>query len=133
MTTPALRHTFLLVVGCCTASLAHAEDTAQKPNVVFLLSDDQRPDTIAALGNRVIQTPNLDRLVRQGTTMPRAVCANPICTPSRAEILTGCSGFRNRVLDFGRRINKELATWPGTMRAAGYHTWYVGKWHNDGR
>jgi len=107
--------------------------TQRPPNVVFLLSDDQRPDTIAALGNDVIETPNLDRLVKEGTVMSRAVCANPICTPSRAEILTGCSGFRNHALDFGRAINKKLVTWPATMRAAGYHTWYVGKWHNDGK
>jgi len=133
MAVSTMRETLMLLVGCCAASPGFADETAVKPNVVFLLSDDQRPDTIAALGNPVVQTPNLDRLVREGTAMTRAVCANPICTPSRAEVLTGCSGFRNHVLDFGRQIDKELATWPDTMRAAGYHTWYVGKWHNDGR
>ena len=110
---------------------AAADD--RRPNVLVLVADDQRPDTIHALGNKVIHTPNLDRLVRRGISFRRAVCANPICTPSRAEILTGCSGFRNKVLDFGGRIDPELATWPGQMRAHGYHAWYVGKWHNDGR
>lgn len=104
-----------------------------KPNILFLFSDDQRPDTIAALGNREIQTPHLDQLVRRGTTFTRAITANPICTPSRGEVLTGCNGFRNGVLDFGRRLDPELPTWAGTLRRAGYHTWYVGKWHNDGR
>ncbi len=103
-----------------------------RPNILLLVSDDQRPDTIAALGNRHIQTPNLDRLVRQGTCFTQATCANPICTPARAEILTGCSGFRCGVMDFGKPIDPDLATFAGTFRAAGYHTWYVGKWHNDG-
>ncbi len=112
---------------------AIAETNPRQPNIVFLLADDQRPDTIHALGNEIIQTPNLDRLVREGTAFTRAICANPICVPSRAEILTGATGFRNGVFDFGRRIHPELALWPQTMRDAGYHTWYVGKWHNDGR
>mgnify|MGYP002526308164 CR=1 FL=1 len=113
-------------------SIAHAEQN-KRPNILFLLSDDQRPDTIHAAGNAVIQTPHLDRLFAAGTSFSRAICANPICTPSRAEILTGCSGFRNGVRDFGRKINPKLALWATTLRDAGYRTGYVGKWHNDGR
>ena len=71
---------------------------ADRPNVLFLLTDDQRPDTIRALGNDLIETPHLDGLVRQGLTFTRAVCTHPICVPSRAEILTGCSGFRNGMM-----------------------------------
>jgi arylsulfatase A-like enzyme len=102
------------------------------PNVLFLLTDDQRPDTISALGNQHINTPNLDLLVRRGTAFTRAVCPYPICTPSRAEILTGCSSFENGVFDFGGRMDPSRVTWPTAMRSAGYRTWYVGKWHNDG-
>jgi len=103
------------------------------PNVLLLVSDDQHPDTIHALGNRIIETPGLDRLVRRGTSFLQATCGNPICTPSRAEILTGCSSFRNGVLDFGRKIRPGLATWPRAMVKSGYHAAYVGKWHNNGR
>ena len=116
--------TCLLVV--CTFLAARS-----KPNVLFLVSDDQRPDTIAALGNKAIRTPSLDSLVNRGTSFLGATCGNPICTPSRAEILTGCSSFRNGVMDFGRKIRPELATWPRTMGEGGYHSWYVGKWHNN--
>ncbi|QDV52680.1 sulfatase-like hydrolase/transferase [Gimesia fumaroli] len=116
-------------------SEAAAEDVkkATHPNIVFLLSDDQRPDTIGALGNKIIKTPNLDQLVKQGTSFTRAVCANPICTPSRAEIMTGVSGFHNGSMDFGKPIKKELTTWSQAMHNASYNSWYVGKWHNDGK
>lgn len=104
-----------------------------KPNILLLLTDDQRPDTIAALGNQHIHTPNLDALVRHGTTFTRATCAYPICVMSRAELLTGTTVFRAGVPYRGRVIDPELATWAKTFRDAGYHTWFVGKWHNDGR
>ncbi|MDE0863712.1 MAG: sulfatase-like hydrolase/transferase [Rubripirellula sp.] len=105
----------------------------ERPNVVIIVSDDQRPDTIAALGNPIIKTPNLDQLVQRGSVFRNAVCANPICTPSRAELLTGCTGLRNQVFDFGRVLNPELATLPEPFNQAGYSTWYCGKWHNNGR
>jgi arylsulfatase A-like enzyme len=105
----------------------------QRPNVLLIVTDDQRPDTIHALGNDIIRTPHLDDLARRGVSLTRAVCGNPICTPSRAEILSGCSSFRNGVLDFGTRIEPSLVLWPEAMARGGYHTWYVGKWHNDGR
>lgn len=110
-----------------------AQAATERPNVLVIVSDDQRPDTIGALGNPYIETPSLDQLVRSGAVFTRAVSPNPICTPARAEILTGCSGFRNGVLDFGKKADPELPLWSSTMRAAGYHTWYVGKWHTDGK
>ena len=105
-----------------------------KPNVLLIVTDDQRPDTIAALGNDVIDTPNLDRLVKRGTTFEQATCANPLCVPSRAEILSGCSSFRNGVRGMGaERIDPKLTLLPTAMASAGYHAWYVGKWMNDGK
>ncbi len=121
-------------IGCpWVCLLVHCSVLAvqAKPNVLLLVSDDQNPDTISALGNEFIHTPNMDRLVGRGTSFLRATCGNPICTPSRAEILSGCSSFRNGVIDFGRKIRPELATWPRTMGEGGYHSWYVGKWHNN--
>tara|TARA_R110002049_G_scaffold50370_2_gene142957 strand:- start:10019 stop:11311 length:1293 start_codon:yes stop_codon:yes gene_type:complete len=98
-----------------------------------MVSDDQRPDTIAALGNSVIETPSLDQLVRRGSTITRATCANPICVCSRAEILTGCSGVRNGVFLNSRIIDESLPRLPKPFAEAGYQTWYVGKWHNNNR
>ena len=105
---------------------------AAKPNFLIIVTDDQRPDTISAPGNPRIHTPNLDRLVKNGTTFTNFLCSNPLCVPSRAEILTGCSGFRNEVL-YGRRMNPELTLWPVAMTAGGYSAWYSGKWMNDGK
>ncbi|MCA9176084.1 MAG: sulfatase-like hydrolase/transferase, partial [Planctomycetales bacterium] len=122
----------MLFAAWAAPAMAREAET-RRPNVLVLVSDDQRPDSIAALGNPHIRTPNLDSLARHGMVMRRAVCANPICTPSRAEILTGCSSYRNGVLDFGGAIDSQLTPWPRAMREGGYQTWYVGKWHNNGR
>lgn len=113
-------------------SVLSPQAIAAKPNVLLIVSDDQRPDTIHALGNERIETPHLDWLVKEGCAFTRATCGNPICTPSRAEILTGSCSFRNGVSDFGRKIHPDIPLMPRWFQAAGYRTWYVGKWHNDG-
>ena len=125
------------VIGCawiCLPVLCSVLAARSKPNVLLLVTDDQRPDTIASLGNDIIETPNLDRLVKRGTTFKHATCANPLCVPSRAEILSGCSSFRNGVLGMGaERINPELTLLPVAMTSGGYHAWYSGKWMNNGK
>jgi len=110
-----------------------------RPNFLVLVSDDQRPDTVRALGNPIIQTPNLDRLARSGMTFTQAICPFPLCVPSRAEILTGTSALVNGVpFKEGRlqgrtgRMRSDLVLWGDAMRGGGYHTWYCGKWMNDG-
>jgi arylsulfatase A-like enzyme len=105
-----------------------------RPNILFLLSDDQRPDTIAALGNPRIETPNLDRLVGRGMTFSRATCSYPICVVSRAEILSGMHGWENGVTGMPGAVPRPgIAWWAETLRDAGYDTCYVGKWHTNGR
>jgi arylsulfatase A-like enzyme len=106
---------------------------AERPNVVVIIADDMRPDCLSALGHSVVRTPHLDRLVRGGCTFTRAVAAYPICHASRAELLTRSTAFRTGVPYRGNTIDAALASWAGTFRDAGYHTWYCGKWHNDGR
>lgn len=102
------------------------------PNILLIVADDQRPDTIHALGNAVIDTPNLDRLVVRGTSFSRAYAGYPICHVSRAQILTGNPAFRALPKYPGGAIDPQLATLGGTLQQAGYHTCYTGKWHNDG-
>lgn len=102
------------------------------PNILLVVSDDQRPDTLHALGNTVIETPNLDRLVAAGTSFSRAYAGYPICHVSRAQILTGTHAFKALPAYPGGAIDPKLATLAGTLQKAGYHTCYTGKWHNDG-
>lgn len=113
----------VLIFGTCL----HAA-----PNILFVVADDQRPDTIHALGNAVIETPNLDRLVARGTSFSRAYAGYPICHVSRAQILTGNPAFKALPKYPGGAIDPSLATLGGTLQKAGYHTCYTGKWHNDG-
>lgn len=124
---------YLMALTLANGQTTAANEPEPRPNILLIVSDDQRPDTIAALGNPIIKTPALDELVRRGTAFTRATCANPICTPSRAEILTGCTGMRNGVLNFGKTIHPRLVTLPEPFVQAGYATWYCGKWHNNGR
>ncbi len=129
------RSTLALCLLGASAERPAAEESlpGRRSNVLLVVTDDQRSDTIRALGNPIIHTPNLDTLVRQGTVLTRAVAPDPICVPSRAEIMTGCDGFRNHVGVTSNRMNPELVLWADCMRKAGYHTWYVGKWMSDGR
>jgi arylsulfatase A-like enzyme len=108
--------------------LAAPAAAADRPNVVFVCTDDQRADTVAALGNPDIRTPELDALVARGTAFTRAYCQGSmqpaVCVPSRAMFLSGRSLFR---------VNEQLKgvpTWPEVFRKAGYHAVGVGKWHN---
>jgi arylsulfatase A-like enzyme len=98
------------------------------PNVLFLFADDQRADTIAALGNPHIRTPNLDRLARHGVAFDRAYMQGGFhgatCVPSRAMLLAGQSLFR---------VDEKLLrdeTWTEAFARAGYATFVTGKWHN---
>ncbi len=106
--------------------------SARQPNILLIVSDDQSPDTIRALGNAAIETPHLDRLVARGTRFTRAVAGYPICHVSRAEIITGCCAFRAYPNYPLPPIDPKLASFAGTLRDAGYATCYTGKWHNDG-
>jgi arylsulfatase A-like enzyme len=62
---------------------------SERPNILWICTDQQRYDTIHALGNKYIRTPNIDKLVETGTAFAHAYCQSPICTPSRASFLTG--------------------------------------------
>ncbi len=103
-----------------------------RPNILLIVTDDQRPDTIRALGNPLIETPSLDRLVASGTSFTRAICTYPLCYPSRAEILTGRTVFQNGI--YAReRLDADAETLPAVLLRAGYRTCHVGKWHVAGK
>ncbi len=121
---------FAVVPGFPPGTLPHCSaGEPQKPkNVLFLFSDDQRFDTIHALGNEEIRTPVLDRLTEEGFTFTHAFIMGSthpaVCIPSRAMLMSGRGLWRTP-------MNLEnVQTWPEIFRAHGFYTFGVGKWHN---
>lgn len=116
-------HAFIAVT-LCTASLA-----AERPNILFFFADDQRADTIHALGNPVAKTPSLDKLAKQGLAFDRAYMQGAkneaTCIPSRAMLLSGQSLFRIEQ----HQLRDEC--WPEAFGKAGYATFISGKWHQS--
>lgn len=122
-----------LLTGSFIALLLAAGAVAAEPksNVLFFFNDDQRADTIAALGNAHIQTPALDRLCRDGVAFTRAYMqggfTGATCVPSRAMLLSGRSLFH---------VDTQLQRdeiWPAAFARAGYATFVSGKWHNGAK
>lgn len=131
MPRPLSRFRFLLLLVAC---ISCGSVRAAQPNVLFLLADDQRPDTVGALGNERTNTPALDQLAARGMAFTRASCSYPICVVSRAEILTGRHGWENGIDGLnGNRFRDGLVFWGEALQQSGYRTWYVGKWHTSGR
>jgi arylsulfatase A-like enzyme len=118
---------FLLALpwDVCTADAVRA-----KPNILFLLTDDQRWDTLGCMGNPVIQTPNIDHLAAQGTLFRNAFVTASVCSVSRAAILAGAYPCSRGTKDLAKMVTpKEVsAIYPAVLRAGGYDTGYIGKW-----
>jgi len=106
---------------------------AKRPNILFFFTDDQRFDTIGALGNDRIHTPNLDALVARGTTFTHAHIpggsSGAVCMPSRAMLHTGRTLYH--LEDQGQTIPQEHTTLGQCLQAAGYECFGTGKWHNE--
>jgi len=105
------------------------------PNILFFFTDDQRFDTIGALGNLRIVTPNIDRLVQAGTSFKQAYImggsSGAVCMPSRAMLMTGRSLYR--IHGCGEEISEDHALLGETLLKAGYNSFGTGKWHNSPR
>lgn len=129
---------FIAVICAGCPRSAQKDDTPhtadQKPNFLFIISDDQRYNAIHTLGDSTVQTPHLDRLVRSGTTFTHAfnmgAWHGAVCVASRSMLLTGLSVWeaRRAEADFDG-LAQQKGFWPQQLKKAGYETYMAGKWH----
>ena len=100
-----------------------------KPNIIIVVADQLRYDSLGASGNSDVKTPNIDTLAEQGIVFNRAFSSCPICSPYRGQLLTGCYSHVNGVVDNEYKLRTDLTTLPQVLGKAGYHTAFVGKLH----
>lgn len=138
----------MLLCVCFNAGFAQTE-TAKKPNILFILVDDLGYHDLGYTGSRFYETPNIDKLASQSMTFTNAYAASPICSPSRAAIMTGKYPARLNLTDYipgnrhyGPHTDQLLASHPFRLfldpkettiaeafKSSGYHTFFAGKWH----
>ncbi len=117
------------ILTVLTISTLTASD---RPNILFLFSDDHAVKAISAYGGplaKIAPTPNIDRLANEGAVFLNSFCANSICGPSRATILTGKHSHKNGFMRNGNKFNANQWTVAKALQAGGYNTAVIGKWH----
>jgi arylsulfatase A-like enzyme len=123
---------FLVVLAffaCKQVNPAASNKSQSPPNIVFIMTDDHAFQAISAYDDKLLETPNIDRIASEGMRFDRAFVTNSICAPSRAVILTGKHSHLNGIRDNANRFDSTQQTFPKILRANGYTTAMVGKWH----
>ncbi len=119
-----------ILCGCFALSLGQVLcNAADRPNVLFVLCDDLRPDAMGCYGSKHVRTPHIDALAARGMRFQNSFCTTSLCSPSRASILTGLYAHRHGVRDNFTELPDHLPHWPGQLKDEGYATACLGKWH----
>ena len=114
------------LIGNCLSCKAPPDE---RPNILFIFTDDHAIQAISAYGSVINRTPNIDRIAKEGMLFSNSFCTNSICAPSRAVILTGKHSHLNGVRDNRTRFDSAQQTFPKLLQQAGYQTAMIGKWH----
>ena len=121
--------TSLCLVLLFTFSHCAKQEERKQPNVVFILTDDQRWDALSFSGNPYLKTPNIDKLAEEGVFFKNYFCTTSLCSPSRASVLSGQYAHTHGVVNNFTEYPVDLASFPLQLQKAGYETAYIGKWH----
>lgn len=112
-------------LGCSTRNARRDK----RPNVVFVLTDDQRWDCLGVAGHPFLKTPNLDRIANEGARFRNAFVTTSLCSPSRGSFLSGLYAHSHGIINNFTDYPRDLPSFPRSLQAAGYNTAYIGKWH----
>ncbi|MGV3587390.1 MAG: sulfatase [Adhaeribacter sp.] len=121
----------ILLLSCfgCGRGKKEAAEEQRRPNVVVILTDDQRWDALSVNGNPHLKTPNIDKLAAEGVNFKNYFCTTSLCSPSRASILSGKYAHAHGVVDNFTEFPASLPSFPSVLQKEGYETAYIGKWH----
>ncbi|MCL6102387.1 MAG: sulfatase [Bacteroidetes bacterium] len=120
----------ICLTGVCLSMFPLSGLAAQKPNIIFLLADDLRFNSLGCMGNPIVQTPNINELARKGVTFNNAFVTSPICCISRASIFSGQYANRHGINNFTTDFTSEARSnnYPEVLRRSGYYTGFIGKY-----
>jgi arylsulfatase A-like enzyme len=128
------RRAFLRTVGLsaglgAVAGCGREAAPRRRPNVVFILTDDQRWDTMSCAGHPLLKTPHMDRLAAEGARFANMFVTTSLCSPSRASFLSGLYAHSHGVVNNFTDYPSQMTSFPMRLQEEGYETAYVGKWH----
>ncbi len=135
------RREFITAMGAVATGLASSSLSAQdgskqskprQPNILVIMTDQHSKHFLGCYGNRIVRTPNLDRLANEGMRFDNTYCPAPLCVPSRMSFLTGRTPSRNRVWHNQGILNSGIPTWAHVLAAEGYETSLIGRMHFAG-
>jgi N-acetylglucosamine-6-sulfatase len=120
-----------LALGSAAAAAPAGQASPSRPNIVVIVVDDLRWDDLGIAGQPFVETPAIDRMAREGARFLNAFATTPLCSPSRASLLTGQYAHTNGIVDNTARdaLSHALPTFAIPLRQAGYRTGFFGKWH----